>query len=93
MKKYSKPMLDIIEFDNMDVIVMSPFGDEPNDGGADEILENQPMKSDLVVTPEGHEELVEPTPGEENLMGEPTSESEQPVEEPIEEPIEEPVEE
>lgn len=89
MKKYSKPMLDIIEFDNMDVIVMSQHSDEPDDVGADEILKETPMNSDPVVTPEGHEKSVEPTPGEENLMGEPTSEPEQPVEEPIEEPVEE----
>lgn len=84
MKKYSKPMLDIIEFDNMDVIVMSQ-SDEPDDAGADEILKETPMNSDPVVTPEGHEESVEPTPGEGNPMGEPTSEPEQPVEESVEE--------
>lgn len=88
MKKYSKPMLDIIEFDNMDVIVMSPFN-EPDDTGADEILKETPMNSDSVVTPEGHEESVEPTPGEQNPMGEPTPEPEQPVEEPVEESVEE----
>lgn len=91
MKKYSKPMLDIIEFDNMDVIVMSQGSgnDEPDDAGADEILKETPMNSDPVVTPEGHEESVEPTPGEGNPMGEPTSEPEQPVEEPVEESVEE----
>lgn len=89
MKKYSKPMLDIIEFDNMDVIVMSPQGDEPDDVGADEILKETPMNSDPVVTPEGHEESVEPTPGEQNPMGEPTPEPEQPVEEPVEGSVEE----
>lgn len=88
MKKYSKPMLDIIEFDNMDVIVMSQY-DESDDTGADEILKETPMNSDPVVTPEGHEESVEPTPGEQNPMGEPTSEPEQPVEEPVEESVEE----
>lgn len=31
MKKYRKPMLDIIEFDNMDVIVMSGESDEDID--------------------------------------------------------------
>lgn len=88
MKKYSKPMLDIIEFDNMDVIVMSQ-SDVPDDTGADRILEEPPMNSDSVVTPEGHEESAEPTPGEENPMEEPTPEPEQPVEEPAEEPVEE----
>ena len=65
MKKYRKPMLDIIEFDNMDVIVMSgetTTSDEPDDGGAgDIILVEQPINSDSTNVSEGHEESVPET--------------------------------
>lgn len=91
MKKYSKPILDIIEFDNMDVIVMSgemTTSDEPDDGGADDrILVEQPINSDSTNVSEGHEESVEPTLEEGNPIEDSTSGSETPVEESVEESV------
>lgn len=88
MKRYSKPILDIIEFDNMDVIVMSGESDEPDDGGAyGRILVEQPINSDSTNVLEGHEELVEPTLEEGNPIEDSTSGSETPVEESVEESV------
>lgn len=43
MKKYKKPVLDIVEFDNMDVIVMSNTntGGEGSDTGSNDSVENE----------------------------------------------------
>lgn len=88
MKKYSKPMLDIIEFDNLDVIVMSETMSDANDMSDDRILEELPTNQDAVVTPAEHEESVESTLEEGSPMEDPTPEPEQSAEEPVEEPAE-----
>ena len=41
MKKYKKPVLDIVEFDNMDVIVMSNNMDAGNGTGSNDSVENE----------------------------------------------------
>lgn len=41
MKKYKKPVLDIVEFDNMDVIVMSNTGGEGSDTVSNDSVENE----------------------------------------------------
>ena len=76
MKKYSKPMLDIIEFNNLDVIVMSS-NDENTSDVDDRILEDQPINSDANTSAE-HEESVEPTPEGGNPIAEETPVPEEP---------------
>ena len=76
MKKYSKPMLDIIEFNNLDVIVMSS-NDENTSDVDDRILEDQPINSDANASAE-HEESVEPTPEGGNPIAEETPVPEEP---------------
>lgn len=59
MKKYRKPMLDIIEFDNMDVIMISGEHDEDNNetnvliNSDDRLSEEQTHESDENAEIEG----------------------------------------
>lgn len=55
MKKYKKPVLDIVEFDNMDVIMDS--GQEDDEGGGDEnyVLDGGNSYSTVDPTPGAHE--------------------------------------
>lgn len=61
MKKYKKPVLDIVEFDNMDVIVMSdPVPSDSAENGdaihmADELIKATDSYSTVDPTPEAHE--------------------------------------
>ena len=76
MKKYSKPMLDIIEFDNLDVVMSSNTNDENNaDDGV--LVEDQPINSDANASAE-HEGSVEPTPEGGNPIAEETPVPEEP---------------
>lgn len=78
MKKYSKPMLDIIEFDNLDVIVMSLEVNDENSADDDRVLvEDQSINSDANASAE-HEESVEPTPEGGNPIAEETPVPEEP---------------
>ena len=77
MKKYSKPMLDIIEFDNLDVIVMSPGGNDENPADFSVLVEDQSINSDANASAE-HEESVEPTPEGGNPIAEETPVPEEP---------------
>lgn len=78
MKKYSKPMLDIIEFDNLDVIVMSSEVHDENSADDDRVLvEDQSINSDANASAE-HEESVEPTPEGGNPIAEETPVPEEP---------------
>ena len=77
MKKYSKPMLDIIEFDNLDV-VMSSTGNDENPADDDRVLvEDQLINSDANASAE-HEGSVEPTPEGGNPIAEETPVPEEP---------------
>ena len=40
MKKYRKPILDIVEFDNLDVVTMSSNNSTYNNGQGDEVVED-----------------------------------------------------
>lgn len=57
MKKYKKPVLDIVEFDNMDVIMDSIQGD--TEGGDDahmlDVIKATDSYSTVDPTPEAHE--------------------------------------
>lgn len=78
MKKYSKPMLDIIEFDNLDVVMSSSTNDENNADDNDRVLvEDQLINSDANASAE-HEGLVEPTPEGGNPIAEETPVPEEP---------------
>ena len=77
MKKYSKPMLDIIEFNNLDVIVMSSNMNDENTADDRVLVEDQPINSDANTSAE-HEESVEPTPEGGNPIAEETPVPEEP---------------
>lgn len=56
MKKYRKPMLDIIEFDNMDVIVMSGgSGGHDEDNNETDVLINSVNSDDRLSEEQTHE--------------------------------------
>ena len=69
MKKYKKPVLDIVEFDNMDVILMSDSGSSDSAENGDaihmavELIKATDSYSTVDPTPEAHEtsESVETT--------------------------------
>ena len=61
MKKYKKPVLDIVEFDNLDVMITSP-GNDPADEESEYVL----MQTYSRIDDEGNSEIG----GAENQSGE-----------------------
>ena len=57
MKKYKKPVLDVVEFDNMDVIMDSTQGDAEGDDDAiymSDVIKATDSYSTVDPTPEAH---------------------------------------
>ena len=80
MKKYNKPILDIVEFDNLDVMTMSIQNSESTGQSLDD--ENSPIVQQTetqflnsIEASSTHAEVAEtPTPTESNPLAETTSE-------------------
>lgn len=61
MKKYDKPILDIVKFDNLDVIMQSPASDDPEDN-LDVLRDETEVLNSVGTIPAGTSASVENDP-------------------------------
>lgn len=86
MKKYKKPLVEIVTFHNLDVITMSETSEDTKD-------DIEPNEEDVIGTPTPAPETTPPSESESPSVSEPDEPPLITGDEPIPEPTEEPAEE